>query len=92
MGSVTAQRFMQVSEVMDVKSFTVKHLPATALYELAAPSTPPEIRERVESMLVDGEEVTTALIRKMKAEAKAAKDEADRLRRDSEKPKFQVTP
>lgn len=45
---------------------------ATALYELAAPSTPPEIRDRVEEMIVDGEKVTAVQIKRMKAEMRAA--------------------
>lgn len=37
MSKITAQRFMGVAETYGDKSFTVKHLSPTALYELAAP-------------------------------------------------------
>ena len=58
MSSVTAQRFMQVSEAFEGKSFTLKHLNASALYELAAPSTPQAVRDQVEELIVDGQKVT----------------------------------
>lgn len=45
MGEHTARRFMQVAEMVDPKSRTVRDLPATVLYQLAAPSTPEPIRE-----------------------------------------------
>lgn len=45
MSKITAQRFMGVAETYGDKSFTVKHLSPTALYELAAPKTPLEVRE-----------------------------------------------
>ena len=48
MSNITAQRFMQVAEVYGGKSINVMHLPITALYELAAPKTPIEVREEVE--------------------------------------------
>lgn len=67
----TARRFMQVADNYASKSNIVLGLNATALYELAAPSTPQPIRDEVEALLVDGQKVTTADIRKMKAEAKA---------------------
>ena len=50
MGSLepTAWRFMHVAEVYSGKFITVMDLSPTALYELAAPSTPPEDREEIE--------------------------------------------
>lgn len=54
-------------------------LGAEALYELATPSTPPELRDRVEEMLIDGVKVTAAQIKRMKAEMRAAQDAASRL-------------
>lgn len=56
----------QVADRDEAKPHIVFDLNATALYELAAPSTPTEVRDRVESLLVDGQEVTVADIRKMK--------------------------
>lgn len=43
MSAVTATRFMGVAATFGSKSFIVKGLSATALYELAAPSTPDEL-------------------------------------------------
>lgn len=88
----SAERFMLVSDAYSQNAHTVRNLNSTALYELAAPSTPPEIRDRVEEMIVDGEKVTAAQIKRMKAEAKAAREEAERLRIEAEKPKpaFQI--
>ena len=60
MSDVTATRMMRVAEVYGGKSFTVKDLNATALCELAAPSTPPEVRAAVEELMVDGQRVTAA--------------------------------
>jgi len=88
----TALNFTRVADKYGTKSEIVSDLTASALYELAAPSTPPEIRDRVEEMIVDGEKVTAAQIKRMKAEAKAAREESERLRIEAEKPKpaFQV--
>lgn len=46
----TASNFMRVAEQYSGKWETVSHLPPTALYELAAPKTPLEVREEVEKM------------------------------------------
>lgn len=80
MAQRTSYRFVDVAKAYSDKLATVANLDATALYELAAPSTPPEIRDRVEEMLVDGEKVTAAQIKRMKAEMRAAQDAASRLR------------
>ena len=79
MGEATAKRFMSVARYADGKSLTLSVLNATALYELAAPSTPQPIRDAVETLLVDGQKVTVADIRRMKAEAKQAQANADAL-------------
>lgn len=47
----TANRFMNVAEVYGSKSSSVQHLDSTALYELAAPKTPIEVREEIERMI-----------------------------------------
>lgn len=44
-----------------------------------ARTTPAEVRDRVDELLVDGQKVTVADIRKMKAEAKQAVDRAEAL-------------
>lgn len=41
---------------------TVRNLPLSALYELAAPKTPLEVREEVEKMIEAGEVVTKATV------------------------------
>lgn len=48
----TARRFMDVASSFSVKVDIVSDLPATALYELAAPSTPQSVREQVEELIV----------------------------------------
>lgn len=75
MGEQSARRLMHVADAYANKSNIVLDLNVTALYELAAPSTPAEVRDRVESLLVDGQKVTVADIRKMKAEVKQTSDE-----------------
>ena len=56
----TAQRFMGVAETFKGKYDTVSHLDPKALYELAAPKTPIEVREEVERMIAAGEVVRAA--------------------------------
>jgi hypothetical protein len=51
----TAQRFMGVAETFKGKYDTVSHLPPAALYELAAPSTPEEVRAEIERRVAAGE-------------------------------------
>jgi hypothetical protein len=46
-----------------VKSVSVTDLPLTALYELASPSTPPEVRDDVVERVAAGETVTAVEIR-----------------------------
>lgn len=58
-----ARRLMNVAERYTDKPNIVFDLNATALYELAAPSTPAEVRAAVEELLIDGEKVTVADIR-----------------------------
>ncbi|MCM0751571.1 hypothetical protein DEA98_10215 [Brucella pseudogrignonensis] len=77
MSNVTASRMMNVAEIYGGKSFSLKDFTKEALYELAAPSTPQSVREQVEELIVDGQKVTAADIRKMKAEAKATEELAE---------------
>jgi len=62
MSANTARNFMRVGETYAGKSANVAHLDATALYELAAPKTPIEVREEVEKMIEAGEVVTKATV------------------------------
>ena len=57
MSGVSASRFMNVAEQFGSKSFTVKDLPPTALYALAAPSTPEPVRAEVLERAASGENV-----------------------------------
>ena len=60
MSDKTAQKMMQVARVYGGKSELSSHLDPTALYELAAPKTPIEVREEVERMLAAGEVVLSS--------------------------------
>jgi hypothetical protein len=51
---MTSARLMLVAERYG-KSNIMLHLPPTALYELAAPSTPDEVRDQIESRAGAGE-------------------------------------
>lgn len=66
MAERTARNFMSVAQTYAGKSATVADLPVRALYELAAPSTPQEVRDQVEELVLDGEKVTVADIKAMK--------------------------
>lgn len=57
MSDQSARRFMDVARVYGEKSNIVWDLPPTALYELAAPKTPIEVREEIEAMIAAGEVV-----------------------------------
>lgn len=65
-----AQRLMQRAERWaknDKLSFFDGRASAAVLDEITDPALPTEVRDRVESLLVDGQKVTVADIRKMKA-------------------------
>lgn len=53
----TARNFMNVAAAYGQKSETVSDLGVRALYELAAPKTPIEVREEIEKMIEAGEVV-----------------------------------
>ncbi len=76
MSADTANRMMLVAATYAEKSRIVRDLGPTALYELAAPSTPPEVRDQVEALVIDGQKVTAADVKRLKAETKAAQDNA----------------
>lgn len=72
MADRTARRFMDVARVYTGKSDIVSNIDPTALYELAAPKTPLEVREEIEKMIEAGEVVTKATVAKLKSEIEAA--------------------
>jgi hypothetical protein len=63
---------------------TVSNLDPTALYELAAPKTPLEVREEIEKMIEAGEVVTKAEVARLRGEYEAAKRGKDLADRDAE--------
>lgn len=73
MSENTARRFMDVARVYGSKSSTVADLTPSALYELAAPSTPQPVRDAVDTLLVDGQKVSVAAIRKLEREPGASR-------------------
>jgi Protein of unknown function (DUF3102) len=64
----TATRMMNVAREYGGKSFPVKDLRRKVLYELAAPSTPPEVRDKVERRVLAGEDVTLMDVQALKQE------------------------
>lgn len=62
MSADTASRFINVANNIGEKFRSVRNLPPTALYALAAPSTSTEVREQVEERASKGEKVTAAEI------------------------------
>ena len=73
----TARRMISVYEAFgesSKKSWNFEALSKEALFTLAAPSTPEEVRIEVEQMLIDGQKVTAADVKRMKAELQAARD------------------
>lgn len=73
MSKTTAYKFMDVAKVYGGKLPPSGNFDLSALYELAAPKTPLEVREEIERMIEAGEVVTKATVANLKAEAEAAK-------------------
>lgn len=83
MSQDTAGRFMNVAGRLGDKFRSVRNMPATALYALAAPSTPEPVREAVLERAASGEKVTAKEIETLKrqlakAEETIAEKEAQR--------------
>jgi Protein of unknown function (DUF3102) len=76
----SAERFMSVAERYGDKFDSVSNLTLTALYELAAPSTPEEVRTEVAKRVAAGESVTTAEVKELKNEIKERDDRLSKLR------------
>ncbi|KQS72981.1 hypothetical protein ASG39_04475 [Rhizobium sp. Leaf371] len=64
MNDRTARKMMEVAEVFGTKWNHGSDLNASATYELAAPSKPQAVRDAVEELLVYGQKVTVADIRR----------------------------
>jgi hypothetical protein len=65
----TSGAMMKAANVAEANSWLTKNthlISVEAINRLFAKSTPTEVRDRVESLLVDGQRVTVADIRKMK--------------------------
>jgi hypothetical protein len=76
----TAERFMSVAERFGDKFDSVSTLGLTALYELAAPSTPEEVRSEVEARVASGQSVTTAEVKELKSKIRERDDKLNKLR------------
>ena len=68
MSEATARRMMSVGHVFGGKSVSLTDLGAGALYELASPSTPEEVRAEVERRIATGEIVDAAVVRTLKTQ------------------------
>lgn len=79
----TAYNLMQAAENLG-ESFQRLEIGPRALYALAAPSTPEEVREEVAARATDGEKITYTEVERLKREAARAKDEAERLKVERE--------
>ncbi len=73
MSDRSAFRFMLVADRYAGKSNSVLLLKPDALYALAAPSTPEDVRAAVEERIAAGELVTAAEVKRLRDEAKAAR-------------------
>jgi hypothetical protein len=77
----TAERFMQVTDYFTtdekIDIVTILNVDITALYELAAPSTPEEVRSVVADKLRAGDTVTIAEVKELKRVAKEREKAAE---------------
>ncbi|MFZ1414937.1 MAG: DUF3102 domain-containing protein, partial [Defluviicoccus sp.] len=70
----TAQRWMTAAEQYGAKSEVTSVLKSEVLLLLAAPSTPEEVREEIETRAASGERITVAEVERLKREARAAEE------------------
>jgi hypothetical protein len=75
MSEKSAERFMAVAGRYGDKIDSVSNLSLTALYELAAPSTPDEVRAEVANRVAGGVLVTAAEVKELKSKIKERDDE-----------------
>jgi hypothetical protein len=72
MSERTAQNLMSLAEYANDKPATVANLSTTAVYKLAAPSTPTSVQEEIEQRVIKGEHPST---REIEEQIAAAKEE-----------------
>ncbi|SHF04384.1 Protein of unknown function [Kaistia soli DSM 19436] len=78
MSRQSAERFMAVADRFGAKMLTLGNLPVTALYELAAPSTPDDVVEDVLARAGEGDPTSAVEIKRLKKElAKTLGDAAE---------------
>ena len=75
----TAYNMMQAAENLGDRFVTITNIGPSALYALAAPSTPETVRQEIEARAAAGEKITVAEVERLKREAKAAQEAAARL-------------
>jgi chromosome segregation ATPase len=75
----TAYNMMQAAENLGDRFVTITNIGPSALYALAAPSTPEEVRQEIESRAAAGEKITVAEVERLKREARAVQEAAARL-------------
>lgn len=81
----TARRFMNVGEVYGGKSNIMLDLKPIVLYELAAPSTPDDVRELIEQKVSTGESVSLAEVKQLKKGMLEAKEQAQQSGKEVDK-------
>ena len=75
----TAYNMMQAAENLGERFAKFANIGPSALYALAAPSTPDDVRDDVAARAAAGEKITTAEVERLKREAREARDAAARL-------------
>ena len=75
----TAYNMMQAAENLGDRFAKFANIGPSALYALAAPSTPDDVRDDVAARAAAGEKITTAEVERLKREAREARDAAARL-------------
>jgi hypothetical protein len=79
MNAKSAERFISVAQQFGDKFDSVSNLSLTVLYELAAPSTPEEVKTKVTERLAAGDSVTGADVKALKNEIKERDDKLKAL-------------
>lgn len=79
----TATKFMQVADKFKCVKFTHLDIAPSALYELAAPSTPDVVRSEAIERALGGETITCSLAKAIKAKALALKEEPPQSQAES---------
>jgi hypothetical protein len=74
----TAQNYMAVTERLAERNAIISFLEPTALYALAAPSTPLSVHEDVTTRITRGEPVTTKFVKELVSIARIETNRADR--------------